>query len=217
MKMEKNFLDSEGDAAPSRRAQGAVRPNQNFSGLSRKIRAAAKRRLSRERFEHSARVAKTARALCKKYGVDPSAGYLAGVAHDICKSLDDKAMLETAALDGKPIGALEKSRPALLHGRAAAVTMAREFGVNDKSVLNAVAVHTFGARGMDSLAKIVYIADKIEPGRPFVTKEYKRSIARLDLDALLLKVVSEGVSHLSRKGSPVSPETQALLDDLRGR
>lgn len=52
-----------------------------------------------------------------------------------------------------------------LHGRAAAVVL-QKFGINDKSVLKAAAFHTFGYEGIDALGKIVYIADKIEPGRP---------------------------------------------------
>ena len=50
------------------------------------------------------------------------------------------------------------------------------FDITDSDILEAVRVHTFGEPGMCDLAKILYVADKIEPGRNHVTAEHKQML-----------------------------------------
>lgn len=173
--------------------------------------------VKKSRYEHSMRVAEEAYNLSSKYALpNPRLAYLAGVGHDMCKDMDREVLLSLAAHDGEEIGEIEMERPSLLHGRAAAVKMRRDFNVDDESVIEAVAVHTFGKAGMSDIAKVLYIADKIEPGRSFVDKKYIASIAPLSMDELLIKVVSDGIKYLNKKGCTVSPKTLLLLKSLRG-
>ena len=169
------------------------------------------------RYEHSLRVAETASRLCKKYGLDTSRGYLAGIAHDMCKDMSDEKIAALAREDGKAITELEAQKPSLLHGRAAALMLRRDFGVTDKDILQAVAVHTFGEAGMCSLSKVVYAADKIEPGRPQATKAYTDFLDRLSLDELVEKVLVDGIAYLKKKGYAVAPESEKLLRSLNRR
>ena len=187
------------------------------SALTERVKNYAKAILTKERYEHSLRVAETASRLCKKYGLDVSRGYLAGIAHDMCKDMSDEKIAALAREDGKAITELEAQKPSLLHGRAAALMLRRDFGVTDKDILQAVAVHTFGEAGMCSLSKVVYAADKIEPGRPQATKAYTDFLDRLSLDELVEKVLVDGIAYLKKKGCVVAPESEKLLRSLNRR
>ena len=193
---------------------------EDFNGSSAlidRVKDYAKAVLTKERYEHSVRVAETAFRLCKKYGLDASRGYLAGIAHDMCKDMSDEKIAALAREDGKAITELEAQKPSLLHGRAAALMLRRDFGVTDKDILQAVAVHTFGEKGMCSLSKVVYAADKIEPGRPQATKAYTDFLDRLSLDELVEKVLVDGIAYLKKKGYAVAPESEKLLRSLNRR
>ena len=184
------------------------------AALIERVENHARAVLTKERYEHSVRVAETASRLCKKYGLDASRGYLAGIAHDMCKDMSDEKIAELASEDGDAISPLEARKPSLLHGRAAAVMLRRYFGVTDNDILQAVAVHTFGKAGMCALSKIVYAADKIEPARPQMTKAYAASLENLSLDELVKKVLVDGIAYLKKKGCAVAPESEKLLRSL---
>lgn len=54
----------------------------------------------------------------------------------------------------------------LLHGPAAA-ELARRQGEANRGVLDAVCYHTVGWAGWDRAGQVLYLADYLEPGRPF--------------------------------------------------
>ena len=175
----------------------------------------AKKNVKKSRFEHIMRVAETCERLAKKYGENSEKCYFAGVSHDICKDFSDEKLISLAQEDGFPISELEKQKPALLHGRVAAVVLKNDFGFVDEDVLQAVRVHTFGECGMCNVAKILYVADKIEPGRPHVTDEYLKKLENLSLDELVLYVLDENIEYLQKKGCEVASETYDLQKSLR--
>lgn len=129
--------------------------------------------LNLERFSHSRNVALHCADLAPRFGLDAEAAWRAGLLHDICKGLSSEDMMELAARDSEPFSAEERAKPALLHGRAAAVWL-RESGERDAALLEAVRRHTTGADGIGPLAKIVYLTDKIEVGRTTVDAALRR-------------------------------------------
>lgn len=187
---------------------------ENIDEVTEKIRKYVKKSVGQARYEHSVRTAETCAKLCKKYGFDEKTGYLAGISHDMCKKLSPEEMLKTVEGDGKPVSELEKSNPSLLHGRAAAIKLQAEFDVHETDVIEAVANHTFGKKGLCPLGKILYISDKIEPGREHVNDAYMKSIKNLSLDELFYKVVSDSKEYLLKKGKKIAPETEELLKYL---
>ncbi|MDR2468301.1 MAG: nicotinate (nicotinamide) nucleotide adenylyltransferase [Spirochaetaceae bacterium] len=122
-------------------------------------------KLSLFRFVHSRNVALHCADLAVRFGLDTDTAYRAGLLHDICKDLDDVAMITWAQQDGEPFTQTEQAKPALLHGRAGAEYIKWELNIHDTTILEAVRCHTTGYPGMGALAQIVYIADKIEAGR----------------------------------------------------
>lgn len=180
-----------------------------------KIRRYAEKNLSKERYEHSCRVAETAEYMCGLYGVDKNKGLIAGISHDICKEIPAGEMISLAGMDGKPVSELEEKKPSLLHGRAAAVKIQGEFGIRDKDVIEAVANHTFGLKNCCGLAKIIFAADKIEPGRPQSTDEYRRNLFSKDLDSLVISVLEENLEYLDKKGKKIAPASFEWLQQLK--
>ena len=68
--------------------------------LIEQIDAYTKEHVKEKRYEHSVRVAEMAARMCRQYGLDENTGYLAGIGHDMCKDMDEKELIETAAEDG---------------------------------------------------------------------------------------------------------------------
>ena len=163
--------------------------------------------LKKSRFEHSLRVAQMAASLSRAFGIDENKAYLSGIVHDICKNMADDVVLSLAKEDGGEILEIEEAKPSLLHGRAAAIFIKKEFGIDDADILEAVANHTLGAPSLCPLSKIIYVADKIEPGRPQSTQEYRARLSSMTLDEMTLAVVKENVEYLTLGGKTVAHQS----------
>ncbi|WP_428770994.1 bis(5'-nucleosyl)-tetraphosphatase (symmetrical) YqeK [Treponema sp. HNW] len=168
-----------------------------------------------KRYEHSVRTAVTAERLCRRYGLDAQSGYFAGIVHDMCKDMDSGEIFSLAVLDGEPVSDLEMEKKSLLHGRAAAVLLKRDFGIHNGDILEAVACHTFGYAGMGDLAKVLYIADKIEPLRPHSGEKYIQKCMTLSLNKLLLKIAKENTAYLKKQKRTLAPATCDLIKSLK--
>jgi nicotinate-nucleotide adenylyltransferase len=151
-----------------------------------------------------------------RLSINPELGYLAGIAHDLGKQLSDKEQLRLVKNDGKKISPIEKDKPSLLHGRVSAVLLREQFGVRNEAVLEAVATHTYGGMDMGPLAKIVYIADKLE----FTRMKADPAVRKLacsgnDLDVIFELVLDQTVSSLRSRKLKLSEETLNLLEKMR--
>lgn len=186
----------------------------DWSSVIERIDSHAKKVLSSKRYEHSVRVAETARYMCGLYGLDPEKGYVAGIAHDICKEIDDSLMISLAEKDGMEISDAEREKTSLLHGRAAAVFVQEEFSVSDEDIVESIANHTLGKENLCDLGKIVYCADKIEPGRPQSTDEYRKNLFSNSLNEMTAFVVRENMQYLEKKGKKIAPQSRLFLESL---
>ncbi|MCE1196431.1 HD domain-containing protein [bacterium] len=196
------------------------------------------------RAEHSRSVAAMAAGLCERFGLDSELGRLAGLAHDIAKDRPLSEQWEearaAAAMPGLGAVALAVSRieaePAfadkIIHGPAAAAILGREFGRREfgrhaigrrefdpfeADILEAVAYHSSAAIEMRPLAKIVFIADKIEPRRPYLTDADRAAAAALGLDDLLIHALWLSISWLRRNGRAIAQSTLDLYNALTVR
>ncbi len=189
--------------------------DRDLEGLPERLEAAARALLSPERFEHSRGCARFAAEACARSGIDPRKGRAAGWAHDLAKELPRERQMTLARACPVPVPDSVFRNPVLLHGPAAATLVAREFGVRDPEILEAAACHTVGRADMGPLAKIVWAADKLEPGRRHVDDEVRRRCGSLDPDSLLLEALEATVTWLRAKGREVAPETLDLYNTLR--
>ena len=106
----------------------------------------------------------------------------------------------------------EKKKPSLLHGRAASVLMREKFKIVDPEILEAVANHTSGIIGMCDLTKCLFLADKIEPGRPQSTDEYRENLLAMTLDDMLYSVLEENYEYLIKHCCEIMPGTREMID-----
>jgi len=195
---------------------GNSRPEPPPDSVIQRIETAARETLSTERFLHSRHTALHSYDLCRRFGLDPMDGYLAGVAHDLAKQIENKQMLKIVRTAGLDISALEMDKPNLLHGKAAAVLLRERFSIHNEDVLEAVAIHTSGSENMGQLAKVIFIADKTEASRNI--EPALRKMCREDaLDNILFAVLEKSIAKVKAKGMEVSDDTLKLLKRMKER
>jgi len=184
--------------------------------LIQRIECFGREVLSHERFLHSRNTALHASDMCRRFGLDPLAGYLAGIAHDLAKQLDNKQLIKIVKDDGQEVSALEKDKPNLLHGKAAAVLLRERFCIHNNDVLEAVAFHTSGSENMGQLAKVIYIADKTEFSRN-IDPAVRKMCMTEDLDSILYTVLEKTIVKLKSRELDLSEDTLKLLERIKER
>jgi len=190
-------------------------PSSEFANVCRQVDRWVFGQLSESRYLHSRGVALMASDLCRRYGLDPEKGYLAGIAHDVCKELPFEVMRTLALENDDRISTMEQELPSLLHARASARSLEKYFGVRDRDILEAIRLHTLGSEDMGTLAKLVYTADKLEPSRKGVSPELRELATTAGVDELFLAALEGTVAHLRSHGKRVFEDTLSLLSRLR--
>lgn len=149
-----------------------------------------------QRYEHSIRVAETARRIAIAQHVDAKLAYQAGLLHDITKAISKE--------DGAKI--IKVYRPEWLncsekiwHSYTAVIWMKQNMGFYDETILHAIEHHTLGD-GNGKLCRIIYIADKIEPGRGYDTFKHMQ-LACHDLRACSDLIHEESKEYRKNKES----------------
>ena len=179
------------------------------------MRRELQRRLKRSRFAHSIGVANTAVKLAKRFGVDETKAYVAGLLHDCAREFENDELPAQAELRGIKIDEVERAMPLLLHAYIGAKMIREIYGVDDAEISQAIWRHTVGAANMTTLDKIIYFADMIEPNRNYPGVEKLRAIAKTEtLDEILLTALSESIIFVVQKNSLVHPETVAARNFL---
>jgi predicted HD superfamily hydrolase involved in NAD metabolism len=172
--------------------------------------------LSGERLAHSRRVSVLAGELCVEHGLDREKGELAGLTHDWARELDPERLRKLALHDGGGCSPLEARYPVLLHGRAAAVGLREIIGIEDPDILEAVACHVTGCPGMGLLAKVVFAADFLEPGRGFMAEAVRKEILSMDINRMTLRVLEEIFEYLRSMRRPIARPALELSEELHG-
>jgi predicted HD superfamily hydrolase involved in NAD metabolism len=171
--------------------------------------------LSARRIAHSRSAAAFARDLSARWSIDPSKAYLAGLSHDMAKGLSKDELGDFLRKSGKSLDPIYHQNPSFLHGPAAELMLKRDFGVDEKDILEAVRLHTLGEPGMSPLAILIYCADKIEPERAHSGPELLEKCIKEDLNETLLAVLEDLFEYFRRKAMPVAPQTLSLYNSLR--
>jgi nicotinate-nucleotide adenylyltransferase len=175
-----------------------------------------RRYLGRRRRAHSRRVAELVVDLCGLHGLDQRKGTLAGLAHDLAREMPPERVRELALRDGAGESRLEARYPVLLHGRAAATILGDTCGIRDPEIRRAVACHVTGCQGMGRLAKIVFAADFLEPGRRFISERERSEILQMAIDDMTIRVLEKTFGYLRRDGLEIAPSALRLFEELGG-
>lgn len=171
------------------------------------------RRAGGRLFNHSQGVEECACRLAQVYGVDKAKASLAGLLHDYGKIYPEK-VLRQIALEHSLGDELIFREPKLLHAPVGAWLLRHELGIEDEEVLAAIRVHTTGAAGISLLARIVYLADYIEPGRVYPGVDDLRKLALKNLNQALLNALERVIKHVLAKKKVLHPDSVAFRNSL---
>ncbi len=173
-------------------------------------------RLPRELREHVQRVRGIAVALALRHGLDPQKADLAAAAHDLARAVNTRELLKQTRLAVLPMHPVEKALPVLLHGPLAAHWLRHQYGVADSEVLDAVQWHSTARQGLSPLAKLTFLADKLDPLKvtryPFL--DAIRELAQEDLDEALLEFLTQELQRLLQGGHLVHPASVEARNEL---
>lgn len=163
--------------------------------------------LKKSRYEHSVSVMNTAVKLAEKYNEDTFKAQTAGLIHDCAKNLSDEEILNILKEHGYIIDDVCRCYPKIMHGTAGSIIAEEIMGVHDKDILSAVKYHTTGKKNMNTLEKIIYLADYIEPLRDFDGVDEIRKEAQADLDGALIKAFDRTIEYVVESGNPLHIDT----------
>jgi predicted HD superfamily hydrolase involved in NAD metabolism len=165
---------------------------------------------------HIESVVAEARRLARLHGVDEARAELASWAHDIARATRPKELLRLAHELGLNPGEIEEAAPILLHGPLAACLLTSRYDIEDPQVLASVRWHSTGRAGTSPLEKVVFVADKVEPGKSAGRPDLQeaRRLAETDLDAAMLRLLDLQLQEAVQHGWPLHPDTVAARNEL---
>ncbi|MEO6446744.1 MAG: HD domain-containing protein [Gemmatimonadaceae bacterium] len=104
----------------------------------------------------------------------------------------------------------------VLHGPAAAIRLQRE-GETRAELLEAIRWHTLGNPAWGRVGRALFMADYLEPGRPFCQSDraFLASHVPVDFDGVFRQVVRTRLEWTLREGKAIFPETAALWNHVR--
>ena len=164
--------------------------------------------------EHVERARDVGRELAARHDVDQALVDLGVAAHDLARGLNADKLLAEALHHGLNVTLVERHAPMLLHGPVAARWLEQE-GTHE-SVLQAVRWHTTGVPGMTMIAKVVFLADKLDPHKvaeyPYLQKV--KSLAAISVDEALLEHLDRVIEYLVGRKLMVHPASLELRNEL---
>jgi predicted HD superfamily hydrolase involved in NAD metabolism len=176
-----------------------------------RYKALLRERLPEKRLLHTLSVAQQALLIGQVAGLDPAELETAGLLHDICRTLDNTAMLQRAMEYEIPLNDFTIDHPMLLHGPVAAEYCRRALGVENDAIYQAIYWHTTGCPHLGRLGQALYMADFSEPLRSYPEAAAMREVFAHDgFDAALLYTARKKVEFAQKKAK-FHPASQAFL------
>lgn len=177
------------------------------------IEEIVKNTLSEKRFNHSNGVAKRAAELASMYGEDIETARKIGIAHDIAKEMPKEEGLKYAKENKIIFDEIEQNEPGLWHSKLGADIAVKKFGFTE-DMAEAITYHTTGNVNMNTMDKIIYLADKTEAGRTYEDLELAREISNKSLDEGVLYVAKVALQYSLTKESLIHPDTVNLINKI---
>ena len=186
-----------------------------MSGLPETIEARLKRLPSGLR-DHIERSRVISQELAILHGVDARSADIGTAAHDLARALNRPDLLSQAENLGLDIGLVERHEPILLHGPVAARWLVSDDNDLGVEVLEAVAWHTTGRTGMSDVAKVVFLADKLDPRKvarfPYLARV--ADMSKHSLDSAILEYLDRTIEYFLDNGNLVHPMSIEFRNEL---
>jgi len=183
------------------------------------MRALLQQSLKPKRYEHSIRVFETALKMAEHFHADKQKVALAALLHDCGRQIPKEGSTAKAKELGIAVDEVEKAQPILLHAKLGVYYAVHKYGVSpdDREVLDAIRYHSTGTADMTETAKIVFLADLIEPGREFEGVEEIRKASFHDLDQGMLLSYDNTIRYLLEDGLLIHPDAVAGYNQLAAK
>lgn len=178
------------------------------------IKKYLKSTLSEKRYLHSIETMKMAIKLAQKYNLDMQKVALTALTHDIGKELSYEEKIKYAKEKNIEIDEIEKKSPGLLHGKIGANIVKEKYKF-PKDMQDAIKYHTTGHPNMDLLAKIIFVADKIEKTREYEEVEKVRKLAFEDIDKCIIYILNYNIKANKKNGKPVHKNSILTIEKLK--
>lgn len=176
------------------------------------IKRDLKELLSEKRYKHCLSVAAVAMELANIYGTDKDKAYLAGMVHDIAKEFSDEE--NNYYIEKYDLPRIEEEYKRIIHSYVGAVYLKEKYNMDDE-ICEAVKVHTTGSMDMSLLDKIVFVADKIEPGKDYPGIDEERRLAKEDIDRCVILCLENNYKKLLSKGKRMYSLSLEVLYKLK--
>ena len=183
-----------------------------------KIKKDLKQVLSERRYEHSIGVMNMAEELAKIYKVDMETAKIAGLLHDNAKEMTKEEMLKYVEENNIEITEFEKLNVPILHEKIGADIAKKKYGVSEQ-IAKAIEYHTTTSPKMDTLAKIIYVSDKVELTRKSekFDIESERKLATINLDKAVLLIINNTTKYLIDNNKMIATESIETRNKLLDR
>jgi predicted HD superfamily hydrolase involved in NAD metabolism len=148
---------------------------------------------------------------------------LAALCHDLARLYTEEDLIRTLQSRGIDPDSFGFKHSILFHGYVSEILAREEIGITDESILSAIRKHTTGEEDMSVLDKLIYVADKLEPGRDFQGIDELRGMARKDIVEAFPSVIAAVIAMVVARKWPlyynsVAAYNQAIFEsELPGK
>ena len=166
-----------------------------------------------KRLAHILGVARLAKELAGKFGLDEEKAYVTGLLHDYCKYETIDEMI--AIIDDEEITNKFKNAPQIYHAYASSVVAEKKFMISDKEILNGIKYHVYGRVNMSLFEKIIVISDFAEDSREYVRcKEVRRILDNGYFNLAMYLCIKYTIESVLDKGNTPLNEQYEILAEL---
>ena len=165
---------------------------------------------------HIQRARCVGKEISSMHGIDFFSVDLAIATHDLAKNLNGKELIDGCKKMCIEISSDYLLVPKLLHGPLAAAWLKYKFGVSDAYVIDAVKYHTTGYSNMNPVAKVVFLADKLDKEKIKRNPKLEKvlSVVETDLDGAILAYMNILIESLVDQNFIIHPYSIACRNYL---
>ncbi len=164
--------------------------------------------------KHARGCAEMAQKLAQRFGLDAERAVTASYLHDIGKQFSREEQAALARKMDMSASEIRSYPPEVLHGPLGALIAKKQLGIDDPEVLQAVEAHSTGCPGMCGLAKVVFVADFIEPSRRFPGASELRSREHATLDKMAAAILKRKLIYLMEKRKVIDARALDFWNEL---
>ncbi len=166
-----------------------------------------KETLSEYRYNHSMCVAKKAKELAKKHGLNEDKAYLAGILHDITKEMPNENQIELIERYDRPLTYVERGNHRVFHQMSGAVYVKYILGIDDEDIVNGIRYHTTGCENMTDFEMLIYLADFTSADRDYPDVDIMRSETEKGFKYGMLYSLKYTIREVVKRERMLHPDT----------